>query len=76
MQFYLNFGPVDTKDGLSNGEGAVVPHDQEHDHQVQHAEVQEVVGEGQDTSCQEKRLFDSWWCQNNISKSPTNEIDY
>ena len=33
-----------------DGEGAVVPDDQEHEHQVQHAVVEEVVGSGQDAS--------------------------
>ena len=50
IRAHLDAGPVDDEDGLPDGEGAVVPHDEEHDHQVQHAEVQEVVGEGQDTS--------------------------
>ena len=46
----LDPGTVDDQDGLPDGEGAVVPDDQEHEHQVQHAVVQEVVGGGQDAS--------------------------
>ena len=46
----LDAGPVDDEDGLSDGEGAVVPDDQEHEDQVQHSVVQEVVGGGQDAA--------------------------
>ena len=47
----LDPGAVHDEDGLSDGEGAVVPDYEEHEQQVHHPVVEEVVGGGQDTTC-------------------------
>ena len=48
---YLYSGAVDDEDGFSDGKGAVVPHDQEHEDDVEDADIQEVVGSCQDSTC-------------------------
>lgn len=44
---YLDLGSVDLEDGFADGQGAVVPEDQEVEHQVQDAVVEVHVGQDQ-----------------------------
>ena len=39
----LDAGPVHDEDGLSDGQGAVIPDNQEHDQQIKDTEVEEIV---------------------------------
>ena len=48
----LDPGTVDDQDGLPDGEGAVVPDNEKHAQLVQHHEVKEVGGNGQDPTQQ------------------------
>ena len=67
----LDAGTVHDEDGLSDGEGAVVPDYQEHEQEVHHPVIEEVVGGGQDTTLRHKTSSSS--LSYNVH---TNQVDY